>query len=195
MEKPSDSIEPDKCFCSKKTVENSDFKMHKPTHVKEKPYVCTVCKFRCNDKWSLERHVMVVHRAKWSKKKVVNGETISKKCLYMKQTDLEAQILKHTKIKKPFVCTVCSRTYGSILNIKKHLIACHTDTGEILSCIHCEKEFPNEIKLKIHVLTYIHVEPFSCSECRTQIKWKRLLKHFIAQEQAHTASILEIMDQ
>ncbi|CAL4233325.1 unnamed protein product, partial [Meganyctiphanes norvegica] len=179
-EEPSDTTGTEQGFhckiCSKKFEKSLSLALHMRIHPKEKRFVCTVCDRGYGTKYDLDRHVTMIHRGKWFRKKSINGEHVCEKCQisFNSENDLKAHTVIHIKGKKPFACTICNYKSCSIPALKTHLTM-HTDE-HLRFCLHCGKEYPYKSQLLIHLMTHTNVKPYSCSECGQKFKQKNNLK-------------------
>ncbi|XP_073537614.1 uncharacterized protein [Phyllobates terribilis] len=141
---------------------------HQRASTEEKPYSCSECGKRFNQKSDLVRH----HRIHGGLKPYSCSEC--GKC-YINKSHLLRHQRSHSG-EKPFSCSQC----GKCFNQKSYLVRHErSHTGEKpFSCSECGKCFIQKSSLITHLRIHTGEKPFSCSECGKCFSIKSsLVKH------------------
>ena len=118
---------------------------HLRTHFGIKPFICSFCLKKFNEKGNLKTHL-----------RIHTGERPFKcdKCQksFKALGQLREHNTSHTGI-KPFQCPLCLKYYRRKGILKNHIIIHHSDK-KIFPCIYCDKQFSDENKLDKHISSH-----------------------------------------
>ncbi|XP_058453695.1 zinc finger protein 260-like isoform X2 [Malaya genurostris] len=184
---PTNNSEHSSCSVEERTVEKPmPRKNSSNTSTSSGRYCCVT---HCHANFSNEKHLVEHAQQKHAVKLKYNQE-------------------KNTP-NKPFVCSVCFRSFGSIKNLKvhqfvranvvrgKHFLCSHcsfrTGSRNLLTiherskhsgerpfeCCYCDKRFFSELHLKNHMICHSSERPFECSICQKSFNRKRNMEEHI----------------
>ena len=122
--------------------------------------------------------------------KVGNNQVVRKSagrllCSFCSKTfrspsDLKSHSVKHTG-EKEYQCNICFTSFGYVKVLKRHINS-HGDLK--VQCPKCEKKFPHEDNLKIHIeRTHTKTSLFVCTFCSQPFKSKQQMT---VHERKHT---------
>lgn len=212
------SNKPHVCKICFKTVANRyNLKRHMMIHTGERPYGCDMCTKRFREFCDLKKHRRV-HSCETSYVCMVcyeNPPTIADatKCQMCLDKEFENKVTNSSAIqtqfdftefgknKKAYSCPVCDRIFGSLHNLKRHIMI---HTGEKpFKCEICSRPFRELGTLRKHQL--IHIQPglaasstlvdehdvlYECSMCQKKFMNSSNLNEHI--QFAHSELILNI---
>ena len=72
-------------------------------------------------------------------------------------------MLQHKGV-RPYKCDVCEKTYLTATHLKSHKQAVHSESKKFV-CVICNKRFPYENSLKMHMMLHTGDRPFLCNQC------------------------------
>jgi len=139
----------------------------------EKPFACTVCKYKSSKSHNLKTH-MRIH----SNEKPFACTVCEYKSSY--SNDLKRHIRTHTN-EKPFACTVCEYKCSQSSSLKYHM-RIHT-SEKPFACTVCEYKCSQSNHLKYHMRTHTNEKPYACTVCQYKCSQSSSLKTHM---RAHT---------
>lgn len=159
-------------ICHKEFKSDSSYSMHyKTMHLKLRPYRCTEegCNMDFGTKGSLKQHIST-HKDEGSRLHVCSFFGCARS--FNSKYKLQRHELKH--VGKPYLCEVpkCNMTFKSQTQLDKHRTLYHNNDKRF-TCEQCDKAFPDNKKLKQHVISHSEERPFKCSEVGCSSTFKR----------------------
>ena len=140
-------------------------KQHIFMHTGEKPFPCTQCKFRCNNKNNLKLHVKNRHSGNWINL-ILNSDKIFDLHFLMKLI-LQNQPIR---IGKDWACPFCNRVMETKQRVARHI---RTHTGEKpFACDLCDFTCSQKCNLLTHMKVHSEEKPFTCTYCPEAFKRK-----------------------
>ncbi|XP_059191709.1 zinc finger protein 674-like [Centropristis striata] len=137
------------------TLINKSTLNHIKSHIRERPFSCTVCDKKFGCKGNLHAH-MRSHTGEKPFTCTVCDKSFSAK------VNLKTHMRSHTG-EKPFSCSVCNKSFSQKKTLVIHL---RSHTGEKpFSCSFCGKRFSEKGTLKRHTRVHTGEKPYSCSVC------------------------------
>ena len=131
--------------CDKRFSRMDHFKQHMTVHNGEKPYSCHLCETKFSRKQNLKSHL-----------KRHSGF----------ETDLGNDSLNGNNCVKVeyFNCDQCGRNFTYLKNLNCHVKQVHAREKPFV-CHECNKQFPTNKVLKIHVRSHTGEKPYECLQC------------------------------
>ncbi|KAL0118070.1 hypothetical protein PUN28_009030 [Cardiocondyla obscurior] len=146
--------------CNKSFSNQSDLKMHIPTHgkIKEKsnPYPCNICGKVLNHPSSVLYHKEAEHND--------GRRFVCNKCnkSFKHKQLLQRHQLVHSD-SRPHVCKSCNASFKTKANLINHQ---STHTGQKkYQCEICNQQFAHKTSLTLHYRWHTGQKPFKCKEC------------------------------
>ena len=161
---------------TKKHPEEHDFLKYME-HLDQGDYQCTICKKVFNKKRKCNLHIRSKHK--------IGAKQECEICqdkFYFKH-ELNIHMAKHTQTKDAY-CHLCGKGMRAAANLKKHMIAFHSNKVEkemarTFFCTTCGKGFFTAGALKDHELLHSDNYNFQCSHCAKTFKQSAGLRtHF-----------------
>ncbi|KAM4034683.1 uncharacterized protein ACNLHF_021360 [Anomaloglossus baeobatrachus] len=130
---------------------------HEMALIGEKPFLCSKCGKRFNQKSHLIRH-QITHTGEKPFSCLECGKCFSRKPLLVSHQTI------HTGV-DPFSCSECGKCFSTKANLVQHQ---KLHTGEKpFACSECGKSFSRKSVLVSHQRIHTGEKPFSCLECGT----------------------------
>ncbi|XP_045467091.1 zinc finger protein 260-like [Harmonia axyridis] len=144
---------------------------HSNTSENPNEFQCFVCKKTYDTKSKLRNHFRT------HEEKLYSCKQCDKKFKSPSQMRLHEQI--HST-DRPFVCSVCGKTFGRASTLKTHMIG-HTEKPEV--CELCGKRFCRPAELKLHMTKHAGIKPYLCPECGKSFSQK---SHLTEHSKSHS---------
>ncbi len=148
---------------------------HLVRHVGNKPYECTVCKYRCSYKYIMVRHFRIHSGEKPYTCSICDFTATVPSALYGHMSRFHPNI-------KPFQCFVCNQTFTRQIQLRKHL-QLHT-AGKKFKCSICDYSFSSRLQLTRHLWTHAGIKPFKCTVCDYAAAQPHNLRHHMERHQS-----------
>lgn len=161
------------CSAAFKTVGN--LHRHEATHAESKNFHCEKCSKSFKTKIALNVHNQNVHIE----------FNVLVECPICRALVKEKNLNCHTKKQlsedsnlKPFICTICLKTFKTQKLGLRHYDAVHDpkDRGVVYSCPDCPEKFFRLRNLKDHSFVHSSGPFFQCEACKKMFKNARLLR-------------------
>lgn len=140
-------------------------------HTGEKPFVCDLCGFRCREKGNLKSHMQYKH----TKEKKFSCHLCKYKCI--ERNSLNKHLRKHTG-EKPYPCDMCELRFSHKFHLKDHIRYKHT-MEKNFSCHICDYKCVKKSYLKVHLYKHTGEKPYMCELCDYRCSRKDNLKAHI----------------
>ena len=115
---------------------------HAVIHTGDKPFQCTICEKRFNNKANLNKHKLT-HGNQRPYVCNICGQT------YRQSYDLKRHTSTHTDPVKSFTCLQCGKIFARKSYLQRHLLI-HTNERKYV-CSHCGRKFLQRGQLNFHV--------------------------------------------
>ena len=160
-------------------------KKHKGDAHPSESLTCTICLKTCASKGAMRKHMHrhragssfpcdICHRSftaqstLYHHKRGVHSDLKPYKCIQCEKRfnfhhSLKLHMLQHKGV-RPYQCDTCDKTYLTATHLKSHKQAVHSDSKKY-SCVICNKRFPYENSLKMHMMLHTGDRPFLCNHC------------------------------
>ncbi|XP_055711525.1 zinc finger protein 62-like [Phlebotomus papatasi] len=185
--------------CGVKNETEDQLKSHIYTHKKDNDWTCIFCPFKTVKRYSLLRHVKVVHKglkefhcsqcdrsfttAVSLRNHMMRHEGIKNHvctvCGVKKVTraSLQNHMIIHAKDKRIWSCELCPFKFNRRENLNQHVKRIHHGIKNH-HCTLCNKSFGHPSGLKYHLMVHTGERPHACSKCNKRfIRLDRLKMH------------------
>jgi len=169
-----DDLRPQVCkICNASFKSIGNLKRHNLIHIDERNYLCDACSKSFKSENALKIHKNSVHAS-------VKVYVSCPHCkIILQEKNLKIHIHnQHTEEgqKKPFTCSVCSKTFKNEFLLKRHFEHLHfsSNRGIIYNCEQCGLTFNRQRDLRIHSFEHFEGTIHTCF-CGKKFKNKRLL--------------------
>ena len=181
------------CRVCGKILDDEHLKMrHQKKHDIEVPD-CEVCHEKCSTIYNLHRHMLEQHNSFHGENWAMSAANEPFVCLvcaksFKYQRNLDTHInITHTG-NDELQCQICDKTFGTKFTLKRHLNeqhnitqvvnSIHSDEIKIFTCKACDSVFKQKGNLKVHELTHMDDNKFTCDQCGKQYSVKTsLVRH------------------
>ena len=185
-------------ICNTILLTEKDLKTHiSSVHEEKKPFKCGMCKSKFSEKNSLNRHMVLIHKAE---KSIVKCKVCH--AVFTELTDLKrhlasahegkfakAEISESTNksklgysikdLKKWFECTSCSKKFESNLKLEKHVKVVH-EGKKLYECSFCSFKTGYKVDLIKHVsMVHEGKRLYACSVCNYMSYYELQLKEHV----------------
>lgn len=167
-------------YCNIVLTNYRQFRVHLKTHLSLKRFKCvqSQCTYFCDSADSLLKHVAQIHTSPSYTCHVCSGsfsslESIAKhQQLHVDQKDS----VKYESCIKHHKCTFCDAMFKSPEKLSLHMATeSHNKT-----CVHCNKTFVSDKRLRMHLKIHGKLKPFKCNICNSSFLLKKyLLTHML----------------
>ncbi|KAJ0012337.1 hypothetical protein NQD34_013312 [Periophthalmus magnuspinnatus] len=168
------NIKLETCECGKVFVSKEDLFKHVETHVKERPYSCSVCGKGFTVKKNMEIHMRIhtgekLYACTLCEKRFVQASTLNS---HMRTHSGDSAFsrpgaskprVKDTTTVKPFKCPVCQKSFKLKAYLQAHIMIHVADKH--FSCPECPKTFSRKVYLKNHMAIHNKEKIYNCKEC------------------------------
>lgn len=160
------------CSAAFKTVGN--LHRHEATHAESRDFHCDKCSKSFKTKIALNVHTSSVH----VEYNVLVECPICRKLVKEKNFSFHRKMHSEDSNLKPFVCTICLKTFKTQKLGLRHYGAVHDpkDRGVVYSCPDCPEKFLRLRDLKNHSFSHFSGPIFQCESCKKVFKTARLLR-------------------
>ena len=138
-------------------------------------FQCEICNKRFYKKCNYESH-LISHQPTTTKYQCAHSECGQ---TFKRIRTLKSHVeLKHSGLKKAFLCSICGHCLESYTGYRQHL-AKHSGTVYIkrsYNCSDCDKAFRSPSDLKIHQVVHSKAKAFTCDICQAVFTQKASLK-------------------
>ncbi|KAJ0059286.1 hypothetical protein NL108_012706 [Boleophthalmus pectinirostris] len=188
------NIKLETCECGKVFVSKEDLFKHVETHVKERPYACSICGKRFTVKKNMEIHMRIhtgerLYACTVCDKRFVQASTLNS---HMRTHTRDSAFSRpggskpramDTAAAKPFKCPVCQKSFKLKAYLQAHIMVHVADRP--FSCPECPKTFRRKVYLKNHMAIHSKEKIFNCKECTSSFPdFESLMRH---KKMAHIA--------
>ncbi|RUS69065.1 hypothetical protein EGW08_023176, partial [Elysia chlorotica] len=119
------------------------------------PFFCKICSVGLSGPIHLKRHEQLHHAVANKPKCHICGQS------FLKNYDLKIHLSRHNR---PFLCTVCGKTFPFQSKLKEHNLACHS-TVNPFQCKQCHKFYSSRATLHHHTKRHSGRKRFECKIC------------------------------
>lgn len=161
-------------YCGKLFNRRQHWSAHiRSIHTFEKPYKCNLCEASFSNS-----HSLLVHNRNHRNEKPCICSTCGKG--FVCSGDLN----HHNKIhlnKREYQCNICDKGFNTASILRTHRIVKHTDPKDWkYGCTVCNRRFPLNSGLAVHMKRHKGVREYSCNVCEKQFFNKsEVTKHFL----------------
>ncbi|KAF2895328.1 hypothetical protein ILUMI_10846 [Ignelater luminosus] len=147
---------PEECVKSSASLVKYVSEVDSESNIDIKSFKCEICHFKCSSKYSLRKHIMLVHPGK----KFLECDVCNMKLSH--PSNLRRHGAIHTK-ERPFKCDICNYRFSLKQYLKRHKLI-HA-RQKPFKCEICNMKVSLKEELQQHMLVHTGERPFKCDIC------------------------------
>lgn len=169
-------------LCSQQISRRQDVNDHfLEKHADDKKHCCAKCLMVMGEaENTLRRHILRQHHAGQKKKFLCTdcGET------FINGRSLRIHVARKHEQDAAHICQICGVGFRNLYQFRDHVKVKHDP--KIYKCLHCDKAFSLEARMKHHLMYHTGYRPYKCAHCGNAYKKRWGL--YLHVEKAHSKS-------